>query len=195
MERHRASNSTKLDALILDAATKAQEIYIKMTGEWLSHGPESFLQMEIARKIFEDGSYVFPDASDKKVLHAMGPNPGRPPKDLRKRFDLTVWNKTNDTLRAVIEIKATTNYAPVAKDKEKIEKRFKLGKPPRDGYLLVYSEAKGKEGSQKLKDRFNDWSKRLDWKLADSIVKMDEEYDYAWGFGLFKNRRKDGATT
>jgi hypothetical protein len=186
MEKHLARNSTKLDALILGAATEAQETYIAMTAEWLSHGPESFLQMEVARKIFKDGFYVYPDASDKKVLHAMGPNPGRPPEDLRKRFDLSVWNKTTDTLRAVIEIKAAYAYAPVAKDKEKIARRFQLGKPPRDGYLLVYSETRGKTGNQKLQDKFTKWSKRLDWKLVGVATEMATEYDWAWGFGLSK---------
>src|SRR6267378_849952 len=153
--------STKLDKLILNAAKTAQRTYIDMTGQWLSHGPESFLQMEIARKIFRDGFYVFPDASDKKVLHEMGPNRGRPPKDLKKRFDLTVWNKTSDTLRAVIEIKATRRFDLVARDKQKIDRRFKLSNPPVCGYLLVYSEATGSTGTAKIHDRFSNWSSRF----------------------------------
>ena len=178
-----------LEDRIIRGARKAQEKYLKMTGGyWIWHGPESFLQTVVATELAHD-HWVYVDTSTKRVRVDMKRGPGRPTDDLRKRLDISIWNKSDNRLRAIIEIKRSWTVAPVKKDAVKIEKYLKSKQRPRAGYILAYSEAK-KNGQldrvEFLEQRFAKWQKALAWKRIHSIFGTKGDDEWAWGFCLFR---------
>jgi hypothetical protein len=179
----------KLERVIVRGAWNAEKTYEKLTGgHWLSHGPESFLQVAIALALRRSGNFVYIDASIKKAERDKeSARRGRPPGNLKQRPDISVWFKATDRLRAIIETKLATwgDLQPVGRDAKKIERLMKQ-KHSACGYLMVYSEARGKKRMNKLKKRFRRWSKELGWKLIHATTSTSGNPDWAWGFGLFR---------
>ena len=133
-----------LERIMVQGALKAQTKYKKMTGGWwLWHGPESFLQHQVAAAIAEAEFYVFTEASPKLIRDEFDhPPQGAPPKGMRKRFDIVVWSNKRNEIKALVEIKRVGTLDYVLKDAQKLErflkqKTFSSG----SGYLLLYSEA------------------------------------------------------
>ena len=89
----------QLETAIIDGIKTAQKDYLKMTGWWLGHGPESFIMCTVATKVATtDGSSVFIEASPKKILKERDEKRrGRPPTNLDQRFDIVVWQKATIT--------------------------------------------------------------------------------------------------
>ena len=112
----------QLERCILDGAISAQEKYEKMSGGcWLSHGPESFLQIVIAELLSERTELpIYVDASIKKMMREFERGPGRPSKPNAQRPDITVFHK-DETLRAAIEVKRAWSFHPIRKDAKKIQ--------------------------------------------------------------------------
>jgi hypothetical protein len=122
-----------LEKRIFNGCIRAQKTYSNMTGGWwLWHGPESFIQHEVARSIRRShkGFEAYAETSPRKIMaeHDL-PLRGRPLKEdrLRQRFDVVVWKKTKNELRAVIEIKrGGAIVGQVARDAGKIQKYLSL---------------------------------------------------------------------
>jgi hypothetical protein len=151
----------KLEDAILSACEKAADTYAKMTnGQWLLHGPEHFLQNEVARAIWKLGFDVFIDASENRVQAELGVARSERSNALRKRFDISVFYKHKNKVRAVIELKTrgTWSVTGVVKDATKIEGHFRNKHRATTGYLLVYAEASGvkrrKDLSNRLQNQF-----------------------------------------
>lgn len=135
----------KLEKGILDGARAAQKEYEEMTGWWLSHGPESFIEYAVARAVGKQGFTVFPEASPKKIMNERDHRPrGRPRKNLGQRFDIVVWLKASDQVRAILEIKRAWSIADLRSDREKVATFLQRNNFVRAGYLLIYTEAKVK---------------------------------------------------
>lgn len=196
--------TNQFEKAILDTAMSAQKFHIQMTGGqylWYSH--ESFLQNFIAVNLFKTtGHCVYVDPSPKKLRESSASASKRPPKNLRQRFDLVFWLKSEDRVKAIVEIKATWEKNPVIKDVIKVSKYLES----RDGqevtgYVLYYTDHgrnkrwKG-DDSRFIYDRFrnveiymqekfrNKASIGLRHNLADYIC--DDENADPWGFALYR---------
>jgi hypothetical protein len=176
-----------LEACIMTGAGKARSYYARMTdGYWLSHAPESFLQVLIALEIQKAGYAVYIDASIRKMKMDFDALPGRPASNLRTRPDIAVCHKHVSGLRAVIEIKRAWNLAPIQRDATKVARYLRQCGAPKVGYLLVYSEAKGKNRVDTLENRFRIWAHRISWQLLTLRTGVSEIDDWAWGMGLLR---------
>lgn len=132
-----------LERALFHGAIRAQANHIARTGWWLWWGPESYLQYELARSIARTSHLVYTEASPKKIAQEHDiVFRGRPPKISRRRFDLVVWRKSENSLRAIIEIKRAGRPEPVISDARKVESYLNLKYSNGTGYLVVYSEAK-----------------------------------------------------
>ena len=182
---------THLGERISDGVKEAHSRYERMTGWWLQHAPEHFLQNEVARSIWEkgNGNDVYIDASNTKVRADAEAKTKRgwPKKDSGKRFDISVWHRSKNTLKAVIEIKhgERTLFTRVKKDAKRIEDAAKCPNAASVGYILVYSVKKNKEG---IETDFRTWKKELGskWTLASHFVTKPHNEDWAWGFALLR---------
>jgi len=157
-------------------------------GEWLSHGPESIITSILAMQISKKGKFlVFPEASPKKVQKTIGTKKrGRPSKVQGKRFDLVVWAKTGNMLRAIVEIKHAWNFPQLQRDQKKIAHYMKGQKNRIAGYLLAYTEARGSYPRKKLEKRFEDWEVKLKCKLVDYSIHRVKGEEWHWAVGLYR---------
>jgi hypothetical protein len=181
-----------LEKIIIDAGKTAQKDYEAMTdGWWLSHGPESFIQHTIASKVKEAGFWVYPEASPKKIRKEQNDPPrGRPPRNLDQRFDLVVWYKTSNNIRAILEIKRVWSIWDLRGDREKIEKFLKLKNNENVmGYLLAYTEATEADGNKRadrLSKRLKNWAEKLNCTLAGIHIDGQGDGEWGWAIGLFR---------
>lgn len=195
-----------LEKAIGHALPRAQRAYVEMTGWWLTHGPESFLQHEIARHIARKRkAIVFTEVSPRKIA-AEFPTKGRGRTyEARKRFDLIVWQKSSYGVRAVIEIKRAWGAKPVLKDAKKIHSYMLHKRAAKTGYLLVYSDASNAKGRSSgagrrkhIEDRFAKWGRRLErtgWiKLRPQTFSPHRKYAqdedgktvWSWGYVIYR---------
>jgi hypothetical protein len=179
----------QLEEAVIDAAKTAQKEYEKMTGGWwLSHGPESFLQHAVAIKVREEGFWVYPEASPKKIRKDQDVRPrGRPPRNPDKRFDLVVWQKASNKIRAILEIKRAWSISDLKGDREKIERFLKFKNNEYvAGYLLAYTEADGNKRGDTLSKRLNDWAQKLNCALVGLHKDAQGDGEWGWAIGLFR---------
>lgn len=180
---------TLLERQILEGAVRAQREYEEISGGWwLWHGPESFFHISIARAIASSGHAVYIDTSIKKLKSELERGPGRPAANSRQRPDISVWLKSSDRLRAVIEIKRSWSVGPIRRDAQKIQKYLAQKQAPRAGYIVVYSEAKGDQREDKLIQRFRDWAGKIKWKLCGFETSTSGDPEWAWGIALLRAR-------
>ena len=189
---------------ILDAAFAAQRFHLKMTGGqylWYSH--ESYLQNFVAVRLFKKTShYVYIDPSPKKIRESSASSSKKPPPNLRQRFDLVFWLKSEDRVKAILEIKATWGKKPVMDDIRKVSTYLntKDGQGVA-GYVLYYTDHrrnerwKGKD-SRFIGNRFRvvDEDIRrvrgcarttgLRHSLFDYVC--DQKNEDPWGFALYR---------
>lgn len=178
----------KLERAILEGARNAQKEYVSVTAglRWLSHGPESFIEHPVAIRVAKDGFCVFPEASPKKILKEQGIVPrGRPAGNLGQRFDLVVWFKDKNEVRAIIEIKRAWAITNLRGDKDKVAMCLEQGLTSA-GYLLVYTEARGPNRLENLSKRLNQWAVDLECTLVGEHVETQGDGTWNWCFGLFK---------
>jgi hypothetical protein len=177
-----------LESLVLRGACIAQKSYTAISGYWLWHGPESFLQTVVAQEVGREFT-VYVDASKKKVLRDMASERGRPRLDLRERPDISVWSKTTGRLRAIVEIKRAYNRAPLKQDAVKVERHLCASRGANTGYMLVYSEAKAwarMDRLEFLERRFSNWSQNLSWRCVGMEFGTAGDEQWAWGFCLLR---------
>jgi hypothetical protein len=181
----------QIERAIVQGAIDAQKRYEAMTGGWwLSHGPELYLQGVIAEHIAELKHWVYLDCSIRKIIeYDMGRRRGRPAFNERQRPDISVWYKSRDAIRAVVEIKRAFDVGPVRQDAQKLDRILSAAKGPAAGYLLVYSEAMTKKPGDTLNRRFTNWQKAIGWKTIQQHVREVEDAEAecaAWGLVLFR---------
>jgi hypothetical protein len=192
--------ANKLEKGIISAAKDAAVSYSQMTGGyWLWHAPEHFLQNEVARAIWKEGFYVFVDTSGDRVRADLVGVRGRRPGTGRKRFDISVFYKHGNKVRAVIELKTRATYSvtATAQDAKKIENHFKNANHATSGYLLVYGEADSAQrpnAEKSIETRFaTTFPKRLgpQWQLVTFFLGPDKYVDekrrhHAWAIALYR---------
>lgn len=189
----------KLEKAILDGSLKAHRDYEKMSGGWwLWHAPEAFLQYAIAQSITKLGYDVFPEASPVKINDEHDkPLRGRPLKNKRQRFDLVVWSKSSEKVRAIIEIKrgGPTIFGQIPKDGKKLKAYLNKGNSDGTGYLLFYHEGSGPNRLNKMQKRIEKLRERLKpkgWVLFEPIFKAKNEKPetdgtaFSWCVGLMR---------
>jgi hypothetical protein len=178
-------NSNKLEQDIFRGALKAQSSYEEMTGGWwLSHGPESIIQIQIALSL-KKNHYVDAEASPAKILQYHDSKPrGRPSHNRRNRFDLVVWNKSGLKIRAVVEVKRAYNTAPLIRDAEKL-RRYAANASSNDfaGYLLFYSEA---VNAVALKNRIGKAAKETNSSVVGQKVTHLKDEEVQWSIALLR---------
>jgi hypothetical protein len=176
-----------IEKAIIEGAKKAQREYEAMTGWWLSHGPESFVICEVANEIVKKANFsVFIEVSPKKILFEREEKlRGRRPANYGQRFDIVVWHKSRNDIRAIVEIKRAWSVANLSSDREKILKYMASNKFVKAGYLLAYTEAKGKKRGDTLKNRFNYWANALACSLVGSFIDQEGDGQWGWAVGLF----------
>lgn len=171
---------------ILGAAFAAQRFHLKMTGGqylWYSH--ESYLQNFVAVELFKKTSHcVYIDPSPKKLRESSASSSKRPPPNVKQRFDLVFWLKSDARVKAILEIKVAWGKKPVMDDIRKVSTYLntKDGQGV-TGYVLYYTDHrrnkrwKGKD-SRFIGDRF---------KSVDEEVKSMRGRDRTAGLrhGLF----------
>lgn len=181
----------KLERAILGSAERAQGTCMRMTGGWwLWHAPESFLQHQIARAIVRTGNEVFTEASPAKIAREHNsPLRGRPAHNKQKRFDIVVWQRSQNLLRAAIEIKRTSTLQPVVKDAVKLRKYLDQRNSHGVGYLLVYSEAKGANRVERLRKRASSAAAHLKatgWTMLSAVVHSPRSSPWSWSVYLLR---------
>lgn len=197
----------EFEEAILDAAWNAQEFHIEMTGGqylWYSH--ESFLQNFIAREMFNNTEHcVYVDPSPKKIRESTASASKKPPKNLQQRFDLVFWLKSEDRVKAIVEIKRAWGKKPVMDDIYKLweyRKTNKDGRTIRYYYVLYYTDHGRKEkwnrGDIKfIKRRFCKVDKEIKEEAGRDKQNVglrhrphdyicDPDKDDPWGFALFR---------
>jgi hypothetical protein len=186
-------NINSLEKSILKSALLAQREYEAMTGEWLWHGPESFLQVIVAQRVAkETGHYVYIDVSRKKIEKEMGRRRGPPASTDGQRADISVWYKNSMTLRAVIETKRTINLAPIQADADRMKRWLRQARPPTAAYILAFLEATTNRPkmtpTKAVENIFDRWVERTGWRWIGSAVHSDpDEPKWAWGIVLMRN--------
>ena len=196
----------EFEEAILDAAWNAQEFHIEMTGGqylWYSH--ESFLQNFIAREMFNNTEHcVYVDPSPKKIRESTASASKKPPKNLQQRFDLVFWLKTDDEVKAIVEIKRAWGKKPVMDDIYKLweYRKTKDGRTIRYYYVLYYTDHSRKDrwkgdDSRFIRDRFCNVDKEIKEEAGrdkqnvglrhrpDDYI-CDPDKDDPWGFALFR---------
>jgi len=175
-------NINDLEKSVLTCVLAAQRDYEAMTGHWLKHAPESFLQVCVARGVCKaTGNAVYIDASMRKIANEKGRGPGRPAANAGKRPDISVWFKNSDALRAIIEIKCTHLLDHIKKDVAKMEAWLRQAGPPGAAYILAYSEAMSNKSEpiSVLNKRFDRWQNETGWRRIGSKVQRSSE-DPEW---------------
>ena len=182
---------------IMDAAKAAQEFHIEMTdGAYLWYSHESFLQNFIAIEMFKNkkmGHWVYIDASPKKIRESSDSASEEDEEDSRQRFDLVFWLKSEDRVKAIVEIKVRQWKQPVMKDIEKVSNYLgtKDGKNIA-GYVLFYDDQRGdqrRKDSQsqdskiKIQGRFSEIEKEKKVELRGTYIHKPKGRD-PWGFAL-----------
>ena len=148
---------TKLEQAICRATGGAHRAYKDITGYWLWHSPEHFLQNFILLRLGREDA-VYAEATRRKIEHETGKRRrGRPPRLQGHRYDLVVWQKTAMQLRAVIEIKRnyTTTSTALSNDADRIKQALTGPNGAGAGYLLVYTEIRTKYGRKGLMKMFS----------------------------------------
>ncbi len=176
---------------ILKGIRKAHRDYYRMSGGyWMSDGPESWVQIYVARalwKIFGDGTVACEAGSTATVEDA-----GRRRKRLSslvkgKRYDIVLYFKKG-TPRAVIEIKRQKSKESVLRDVKKVVAALKAANLRFGAVAYLRSRPGGKQktASEKLSDYVNDIELRADkvtgrkYTTKNSRAYISGDTDDAW---------------
>lgn len=177
----------KLEDAIHSAMLAAHDEYLNMTNYWLSHAPESYITVMIARAIAQLDYSIYIDTSLKRVLADYAKIKGHLPASLSKRSDISVWFKGGLAVRAAVEVKKAYHVAPILKDTEKLGAIIGLVHGPKTGYVVAYSEAKYHESKDTLAKRFKGWADTTNWRLVTSYTDtIKDDNNWVWGFCILR---------
>jgi hypothetical protein len=162
-------------------------------GYWLWHAPESFIMASTAIHVDRHyGSEVYMDCTTKKMKIKQNMDDairGRPQKR-KRRYDLVVFKKASDRVRAIIEIKKADTLWHLWSDRKKLHRYLKRNNHVAV-YLLVYTEAVGDDRRArlaKIEERGVNWARDLDCVLVGKRRSPRSDYkdEYDWAFYLFR---------
>jgi len=179
----------QLEMKIIAGAKIAQKDYTSMSGGWwLSYGPESYITCRVADYLSKGLDLcVFIEASPKKILkERLTITRGRPAGNLGKRFDIVVWQKSSDDIKAIIEVKKAWDINLLNLDKIKITRYMEKNHFIKTGYLLVYTDIKAQSKRNGLTTRIRNWERDLKCKLVGSFLHEEENANWHWGVCLFR---------
>ena len=133
-------------------------------------------------------------ASPKRILEERDEKlRGRPPANHKQRFDIVVWQKSKNNIRAIVEVKRAYSITGLRKDRKKISKYMDSNDFVSTGYLLAYTEAGGKKRKSTpkkrentLKNRLKNWASELSCVLTGSFVDGKGDGEWGWAVGLFR---------
>jgi hypothetical protein len=152
----------KLENALVEGINGAVEQYGDMAGTSLAHAPESFLQMKIVDALHQTGSYwVYPDISLGRICRertrdCIFINN----KEIYKlRPDISVWYKSSNNIRSLIEIKRTWTKSLIQKDVMRLEKILNENEFIKTAYIIGYWECKSEHKKETLTQKFNNWAK------------------------------------
>lgn len=179
-----------LERSICKYVKAAFRTYEAITGNWLFHAPEHYLQNYLLIKMGANWQ-IYAEATRKKIAAEQGRPPrGRPPNSLAQRYDLVVWQQSDARLRAVIEIKRTYRTSDLVDDAKRIKKALTSSQKASTGYLIVYSEAfnsRRSSGQAVLESRFAAWPEDLGLhRISTEYLCVDAEDGYSAGFVLMR---------
>lgn len=190
---------TKLNSLelaISNAVQKAYNVCLDVTGCGLYDSAESLLQTLVGIEIGRSW-YVFFEATRTKISsYSTNTLRGRPPKR-RIRFDLVVWNKSEDTLRAVVEIKrCIIKTASLTRDAQRIQKAIQVQHKASAAYLIVYSTIECTKGEAELLERLANWANDLELKLVECRIIANDNCADGWieAYALMRAEKSGGFT-
>jgi hypothetical protein len=158
-----------------------------MTGHLLRHAPEAFLSTLIAMAIHEQiGCAVYMDAALSRIARErkeLGILSGKQPKpaELTLRPDISVWEKTTNSIRAAIEVKRAPWTSGISKDVERLRKLVGKDHGPKAGYVVSHTVA-NKEGI--LNSRIDKWINNKA-KLVERDTQSGGDGRF-WGYALLK---------
>lgn len=148
----------RLEIAICKAAKRASKICINITGHSLYDAPESLFQSLVGASIGSSWYVLFEATRAKIGYYHQKPLLGRPPK-LKSRYDLVVWNRSKDTLRAVIEMKRGMIITDaMRRDAERIRQATAKQYRASAGYLLTYSTIEDTKSAEMLELRLKRWA-------------------------------------
>lgn len=174
---HKMNN---LELAICKAVKRASGICMNITGHGLYDAPESLFQSLVGTSI-GDSWYVLFEASRSKIgLYHERSLLGRPPKR-KTKYDLVVWNRARDTLRAVIELKrGVVMTESMRRDAERIRQAMTRQYQASSGYLLIYSTIETANGASTLRLRMDRWADNLGLDIICQDVIKDEHTASGW---------------
>lgn len=146
------------------------------------------------KKMFKNkkmGHWVYIDASPKKIREALDSPGKKEPKN--QRFDLVFWFKSEDRVKAIVEIKVRQWKQPVMKDLKKV-KNYLKDKDGKNvaGYVLWYDDQRrdqrrkdnqSQESKIKIQGRFREIGKEKRVELRGTYIHEPKGRD-PWGFAL-----------
>lgn len=169
--------------------------YEEMSDYWLSHAPEYFITVGVARAIYKhSGNAVFMDVSLKRIYshRKMQGEPivrGKPPEYLSIRPDISVWYKASERVRAAIEVKRAYNINPIQSDVQRMRRVVGQSYGPAVGYVIAYSEAKSlksKLGHETLSTRFDNWANATDTRMTAMKFGGPDDDGWWWGWCILR---------
>ena len=169
--------------------------YEEMADYWLSHAPEYYVTVGVARAIYKhSGNAVFMDASLKRIYaHRKSQGEpiilGKPPEYLSNRPDISVWFKTSQRVKAAIEIKRAYTIGPVKLDVERLRRVVGKAYGPAVGYVIAYSEAKprkSKSSNETLSKRFDHWASETKTQMVAKEFGGPDDDGWWWGWCVLR---------
>ena len=192
----------KVFKAILGGIKKSQTDHYNMTGSGMWEGPEYWITTYVGRSLWKlcgDG-YVVLESGSNSTLDDAGRKSGRPPLVVKnKRYDIVLYF-SNETPRAVIEIKNEQPQKAVLKDVDRVvaalkstELRFGAV-----GYFYSASGGKNKSAREKVRDYCQGLTKcAVETAVKDNFKAASLDYvsgdtNDAWLAGCIKIERKQG---
>lgn len=190
----------EIETALLAGLKKAYKDYFAISdGQWLSHGPEHFIEVVVAQTLMKHRYHSYINSSNGKTFRDIADDEtlAKGPKEISRvlaglgsqRPDLTIWHKVAGTVNAVVEIKRAWSAHPVVKDCQKLEKMFQCDLEPKNAYMLVYTSAgeskRTKNPRELIKKRFEAWKEATGWSCVENYISHNSK-NGAWGGCLLK---------
>lgn len=159
-------------------------------GYWLGAAPESYIQAEVANKLYDVCLVTLEDTVESTLKAArVGNISGKRPRGSKKgRFDIVAW-RADDHPMAIIEIKKVWHHDSVLRDAIRINQMIQKHGTLSFGLNVVYTSA---ITEPTIKNRLNANLKKIQAKGINvsleikGPIKLEKEF---WGIGCFIIRR------
>ena len=182
-----------IERAIVSGIRGAFDNYLKMSGGYfLWHAPEYYITVEVARSLADKKYRVYFDVPVGRIGKLdFGDGRISNSKSCLKRVDVSIFSKTDNSMRALLEIKKTNNFTNVESDFNKLKKISRLKSSPDIFYQLIYSDDSNKR--ETYINRHKRWSDDLGMILVkDDVVPVRsdrDDQDFYWGFCLLRYQK------